>query len=284
MTFAGFDTARSIAEAVLYEGYLLYPYRKGALKNHLRWTLGGIQPSRTEGEPDRTFAQTECLAQAHDGATLTVRVKFLHLVAARSLGEEAVERELTLGALRLDEVLTERIFPFAFSAEHPEQLPVRGHVAVLAGRLADTLYRVRVRLTNQSGALPGEQASSASSDLARTLLAAHTLLGLRGGSFVSMIDPPAAWSEYASACSNVGTWPVLVGKPAKDVMLSCPIILYDYPEIAAESAGDLFDSTEIDEILTLRILTLADDEKREIRGADLRARELLERTERLTPE
>ena len=67
-------------------------------------------------------------------------------------------------------------------------------------------------------------------------------------------------------------------------MLSSPIILYDYPQIAAESAGDLFDSTEIDEILTLRIMTLSDDEKREIRSVDSRARELLERTETLPAE
>ena len=48
------------------------------------------------------------------------------------------------------------------------------------------------------------------------------------------------------------------------IMLSSPIIVYDYPEIADESPGDLYDSTEIDEILSLRILTLSDDEQREI--------------------
>ena len=48
-------------------------------------------------------------------------------------------------------------------------------------------------------------------------------------------------------------------------MLSSPIILYDYPQIAPESPGDLFDGTEIDEILALRILTLTDDEKHEMR-------------------
>jgi len=61
--------------------------------------------------------------------------------------------------------------------------------------------------------------------------------------------------------------------------LSSPIILYDYPQIAPESAGELFDSTEIDEILTLRILTLTDEEKREMRNLDDRGRRILERTE-----
>ncbi len=67
-------------------------------------------------------------------------------------------------------------------------------------------------------------------------------------------------------------------------MLSSPIILYDYPLVADESPGDLFDATEIDEILTLRILTLSDEEKEEIRRSGGRERELLHRVESLTPE
>ena len=67
-------------------------------------------------------------------------------------------------------------------------------------------------------------------------------------------------------------------------MLSSPIILYDYPQIAPESAGELFDGTEIDEILALRILTLTDDEKQQMRIGDPRARRILERTEALTGE
>ncbi len=67
-------------------------------------------------------------------------------------------------------------------------------------------------------------------------------------------------------------------------MLSSPIILYDYPQIAPESPGDLFDGAEIDEILMLRIMTLTDDEKREMRQSDDRARQILERTESLPDE
>jgi len=67
-------------------------------------------------------------------------------------------------------------------------------------------------------------------------------------------------------------------------MLASPIILYDYPQIAPESAGALFDGTEIDEILSLRILTLTDEEKRQMRETDPQARSLLERTEALDAE
>jgi hydrogenase maturation protease len=70
----------------------------------------------------------------------------------------------------------------------------------------------------------------------------------------------------------------------RDAMLSSPIILYDYPQIAPESPGNLFDGTEIDEILALRILTLTDDEKREMQHADARSRQILERTEALPAE
>ena len=56
------------------------------------------------------------------------------------------------------------------------------------------------------------------------------------------------------------------------MMLCSPIILYDYPKIAPESAGDFFDGTEMDEMLTLRVLTLTDAEKQEMRNGDPRAR------------
>ena len=78
---------------------------------------------------------------------------------------------------------------------------------------------------------------------------------------------------------------MLVGEPGEaDTMLSSPIILYDYPEIAPESPGDLFDATEIDEILTLRILTLTDEEKQAVSALDDRGRAMLERTEALARE
>jgi hypothetical protein len=114
-------------------------------------------------------------------------------------------------------------------------------------------------------------------------VSAHTILGVEQGEFLSLLDPPAGFEDLACQCNNIGTWPVLVGDEA-ETMLSSPIILYDHPQIAPESAGNLFDATEIDEILSLRILTLTDDEKREMRNSDERAREILERTENMPEE
>jgi hydrogenase maturation protease len=121
--------------------------------------------------------------------------------------------------------------------------------------------------------------------LLRSLVSTHLVLGAKSGDFVSLLEPPAELQELASQCQNVGAWPVLVGEQGqRDTVLASPIILYDYPQIAPESAGDLFDGTEIDEILSLRIMTLTDAEKREMRESDERTRQILERTEAMPAE
>jgi hypothetical protein len=105
-----------------------------------------------------------------------------------------------------------------------------------------------------------------------------------GAEFVSLTDPPARLAEEAAACRNAGTWPVLVGEEGeRHTVLSSPIILEDHPRIAPESPGDLFDGGEIDQMLVLNILSLTDEEKAEMRATDPRTREILERTEALTP-
>ena len=121
-------------------------------------------------------------------------------------------------------------------------------------------------------------------DVARhSLVAVHTLLAVDDGTFVSLLEPPDGAAQAVAGCRNDGTFPVLVG-PHGDVVLSSPIILYDQPEIAPESIGDLFDATEIDEILGLRVLTLTDEEKAEARGTDARAAEIIDRFDDLPPE
>ncbi len=120
--------------------------------------------------------------------------------------------------------------------------------------------------------------------LMRTFASTHTIFRVQNGEFLSLMDPPDAYREAAATCTNVGTWPVLVGEKENgdvDTILSSPIILYDYPQIAPESPGELFDGTEIDEILTLRVLTMTDEEKSEMSQIDEQARKILERTESL---
>src|SRR6202011_1185794 len=145
--------------------------------------------------------------------------------------------------------------------------------------------KLRVRVKNITS--PADDSGSISRDqaLLQSLVSAHVLLGVVDGQFVSLLEPPESLKDIAASCQNVGTWPVLVGAEGeKDTMLSSPVILYDYPQIAPESSGDLFDGTEIDEILALRILTMTDDEKRGMSQSDERPRQMLERTETMPVE
>jgi hydrogenase maturation protease len=146
------------------------------------------------------------------------------------------------------------------------------------------LVKATVRLRNLTS--PGTRQLTTRADaLMHSLVSAHTILGAEEGQFVSLLDPPQHLSDLVAECANIGTWPVLVGEDgARGAMLSSPIILYDYPQIAPESPGSLFDGTEIDEILSLRILTMTDEEKREMRQSDEYARQILERTESMPQE
>ncbi|HTU20089.1 MAG TPA: hypothetical protein VMG10_18640 [Gemmataceae bacterium] len=294
-----------IANAVLYEGYILYPYRP-SIKNRQRWTFGGLYPEGycQTGNGEAFNNQTECLVQGSSATTVEIVVRFLHLIERRSdeqgvhSWQEAEEREVRLDCVTLGELASgPRSVDFAFpGGRRSEPLPgtagelvreqqdIQGSVEVKASQVAEELFRVTVRVINRA---PLEEGFRANRDAAllRTLVSAHSLLGVQNGAFVSLLDPPDCWREAAAACRNIGVWPVLVGVEGQtDAMLASPIILYDYPQIAPESPGDFFDGTEIDEMLTLRILTLTDDEKRAMAAVDERARGLLERTESLARE
>jgi hydrogenase maturation protease len=216
--------------------------------------------------------------------------------------QEAVEREVMVPVCNV-EALGYQLVPDAFSFPAKKQLePLRdgsgrivgvivrerkhlsGSIEIMGKKIGDGLFKIGVRICNTT---PFEGAKDASRDdaLLCSLVSAHTVLGVQDGRFVSLLAPPEALSELAASCKNVGTWPVLVGEEGQcDTMLSSPIILYDYPQIAPESTGDLFDGTEIDEILSLRIMTLTDEEKREMSQSDERARQMLERTETMPVE
>jgi hypothetical protein len=159
--------------------------------------------------------------------------------------------------------------------------PLHGAVEVGAELLRERVYRVTVRITNTT---PWE-GEDRESTLKQTFVSTHTALEVENGEFVSLIDPPENLREAAEGCENLKTWPVLVGEEVeRNMMLSSPIILYDYPQIAPESPGDLFDGTEIDQMLILNVLNLTDEEKEEMRASDPRGREILERCESLSPE
>jgi len=216
--------------------------------------------------------------------------------------QEAIEREVilpvcSLGALIEGMVSSE--FSFATEKEFEylrdgsgkiagvivrERRPLCGTIEVISERVHETTFRISVRILN-STPFEVKKDSRREDALLSSLVSTHTVFGVQDGQFVSLLAPPESLSEAVADCKNVGTWPVLVGEEGQcDTLLSSPIILYDYPQIAPESAGDLFDGTEIDEILSLRIMTLTDEEKREMSQSDERARQMLERTESMPVE
>jgi hydrogenase maturation protease len=266
-----FDAVEKLANAVLYEGYLLYPYRPSSIKNQKRFNFGVLAPPGYGAEA--SAMQTECLLRGDERTSLAVKVRFLQPAQVESW-LDVYER--TVGPLAQRPVDPPRREEFDFP-------PARGAVEVSAQPLAGQLYRVTVRISNLS---PTEQPPQSREDiLPQSFCSTHTLLGVEGGEFISLLEPPPEFAEAAASCTNVGTWPILAGQPAeRHVMLSSPIILYDYAQVAPESPGDLFDGAEIDEILSLRILTLTDEEKREMREGDEHGRRILERTESLPAE
>jgi hypothetical protein len=261
------NAVEQIANAVLYEGFLLYPYRLSSVKNRHRWNFGVLYPSPfANRNGERETAKTECLIEAGPNALLDVKIRFLHLS-----GESPVEREflaMDLGLERLAQAGHESPFSF-FNLE--------GRLEVRARKVEAGLFQVTAIISNL-GLFHGEDRDEA---LTRSLISTHAILSVRGGRFISLIDPPEQFQAAAAQCCNAGWWPVLAGRDDAQ-MLSAPIILYDHPGIAPQSPGDLFDGTEIDEILTLRIQTLTDNEKVEARATDGRVRAMLERSEALT--
>lgn len=310
-----------VAAAVLYEGYVLWPYRRSAHKNQQRWTLGGVYPrghSEACANTDPWLMQTQCLVIG-DASTARVTVRFLHVVerqvfrqngdgtrdavdelrvgSERHLTwEEATEREIALDGLNLAELRIPRRAEIAIpdgSEEEPliddsgqvvgaltrSWRAVRGEVVINAEPLEAGLFRLTARITNTTPWSGQDRAHT----LRRTFVSAHTILTVESGEFVSIMDPPGTLTEATASCENIKTWPVLVGDPGDaHTMLSSPIILYDYPEVAPESQGDMFDGREIDQLLLLNVLTLTDEEKSEMRATDPRTRGILERSEAMT--
>ena len=328
------DLARTVADAVLYEGYLLYPYRATSQKNQARWQFGVLGPpgAAEAGLGEESTMSVECLLSRAAGTArrddlsrpaVAVYLRFLQLqhrglecldpadprryVATNALRvddelllswDEAVDHELTWPSLSFDQ-LADGVRQEVTVASAEEVEPVTAADGTVVGRVVrrrwplradvtaetsevDGYLRLRITVENTAPAVPRSKDEA----VQRSLLGAHLLLEASGARFVSLLEPPdAAAASAAAACHQSRCWPVMAGPPGTDtVVLASPIILYDHPEVAPESAGALFDSTEIDEILTLRVMTMTEAEKAEARATDPRAREIIDRCDEMTPE
>jgi hypothetical protein len=326
------DLARTVADAVLYEGYLLYPYRATSQKNQTRWQFGVLGPpgAAEAGLGEESTMSVECLlsraAARRDDLprpTVAVYLRFLQLqhrgverldpadpnryVATGELllddhlllsWDEAVDHELGWPACTFDELANgvrrtvsvpgaEEVEPLTAADGTAAGRVVRRRWPLTAVMTAETTQvdgylRLRITIENTTPAVPCTKDDA----VRRSLLGAHLLLEASGTGFVSLLEPPdPAAASAAAACRQHRCWPVMAGPAGTDtVVLASPIILYDHPEVAPESAGALFDSTEIDEILTLRVMTMTEAEKAEARATDPRAREIIDRCDEMTPD
>jgi hypothetical protein len=328
---ADLNKIRAVADAVLYEGYLLYPYRATSSKNQLRWQFGVLGPQGADvaGIGEDSHLSMQCLLDLGSRGSiesaqsnLIIYVRFLQLQHRHTEQFDDRGGYLPVSELRVDgerwfswdeavEVESSRTVPLvdllhghswsvlAEAAESTE--PVHDQLGNVAGRLVrqrwpvaatsfarlepvDGLRRLTVSIDNQAMA---DDLTSKEEALRHSLLGTHLIITCRDPSvtFISVIDPPGHARKAAEQCRQHRCWPVLAGEPGDaSAILGSPIILYDYPEIAGESTGSLFDATEIDEILMLRVLTMTDAEKAEARATDPKAAEIIERCDAMSPE
>lgn len=144
-----------------------------------------------------------------------------------------------------------------------------------------SLHRIGVSISNTNSSTN----TSREEAVRCTLISAHVIVRASGAKFISQTDPPPSLKEHSSTNANIGLWPVLVGDSDRsDTILASPIILDDFPRIAPESPGDLFDGGEIDQLLVLNVLSLTEEEQNEMRASDPKAREILDRCKSLTNE
>ncbi len=212
-----FDGAEKIAAAILYEGYILYPYRPTAIKNRQRWNFGTLYPrvyaeAQRPQEPFRLVA--ECLAVADAQASLDVRISFLQLVPTQSddkltdpslAWDEAVERNSEHAGLRVRDLIAS---PLSLTVKME---CLRLELSIGAEILSDGVSKLHLEIQNMTE-LPSGGGAKRDEALPLSFVSAHVLLGITGGEFVSLLDPDPAYREAVAACCNTGVFPVLVGE------------------------------------------------------------------------
>ncbi|OBK77618.1 hypothetical protein [Mycobacterium sp. 1164985.4] len=310
---ADWDHARAVADAVLYEGYLLYPYRASSSKNQSRWQFGVLGP---HGAAEAAIGEdaslsTQVLLDPHGIPMVTGVIRFLQLQrrsVERDAGGGRFEpvSDLRSGAdawVSWDEAVECEIpidpFPVvSLPATLDISVPSAEEIEPVAGgRLVRTRRELSGRLdmsAEQDGGLlrltfdvcnTAAPAAGKDEAIAVSLIGTHLLLEVADGEFVSLLEPPEWAAGAVARCRQHRCFPVLAGPaPHRDLVLASPIILYDHPEIAEQSKGALYDSTEIDEILTLRVMTMTDEEKAQARATDQRAAAIIERCDSMSSE
>ena len=250
------DHPEELVTSLLWEGYALYPYTPGATKNATPTPFGIVYPPAYAAECSGAFdhARLECVADPGRDATLTATLRYLAPSGER---HEAAERRVDLGPIALGERMSTQ-----FDG---------GRLTLRSESRRDGSVFVRCCVHNTCEAPAGLDRAGA---LARSLVSTQIVVRISAGVFRSPLD---------DALRSVNTYPVLASE-ADDAILGTSYVLPDHPQIAPESRGGLFDSTEIEEALLLHVQVLSDEERAEIESADPAVREMIERAVAATPE
>ncbi len=258
-----------LLDSLLYEGYALYPYTPGAVKNATPTPFGIVYPPAYASGQASTFDHLElrCALAAPPDAVLRAEVRFL--IAGGERHQAAPQRVELPGAM---------VGALA-AAPAAKEVRVRGRagppvvvgMALRAAPVEDGLHEVALRIENRTVVRSGLDRGGA---LARSLISTHPIVAVAGGRFISPLE---------RSCESVNTFPVLASL-RDDVLLGSAIALPDHPQIAPESRGSLFDGTEIEEALLLHVQALSEGERAEIEGQDPAVREMVARAAGTTPE
>ncbi|MGZ4350804.1 MAG: hypothetical protein ACXVRX_09800, partial [Solirubrobacteraceae bacterium] len=232
------DRLEELLEALLWEGYALYPYTPGATKNATPTPFGIVYPPVYAATLASTFDHLElrCILQAAPDGVLGAEVRFLEASGDR---HQAQARRVELpGAMA--GALSGRP---AIKAVSVGALAMEMSLETVPQPAGDE-YEVVLRVANRTLVSSGLDRAGA---LRRSLISTHPVLRVAGGRFISTLERPRG---------SVNTFPVLA-TDTDDVMLGAAIVLPDHPKLAPESLGGLVDSTAIEEALRLPVRTLS---------------------------
>jgi hypothetical protein len=259
-----------LVDSLLFEGYALYPYTPGATKNATPTPFGIVYPPTYAATLTSTFDHLDlrCVLQAPPDAALAAEIRFLAPTGDR---HQALEHRIDLagkmvGALEDAPIELEK----RISGEGGIEVVVA--VSLTTRPLRDGTFEVSVRVENRTECPDGLDRGGA---LAYSLLSTHPIARVSGGRFISPLE---------RLSSSVNTYPVLA-TPNDDAIIGATIVLPDHPQIAPESRGGLFDSTEIEEALLLHVQVLTDDERADIEAqGDPMLKEMIARATAATPQ
>jgi hypothetical protein len=263
-----------ICEALLYEGYALFPYRKNALKNRKRFNFGVLCPKNWAEKQvnEHFFQKIEILIKAKENAEISFQTRFLRLSDDgewQTAVEKKFDGKIAFGGSEIFEIKEDAFF---------------GKITVSSEKIADELLKLRFVIENLTEVESAENLSR-EEILPRSFVSTHTIFQVENGRFISLLEPPEEFTAQVKSLKNIGAFPVLIGDKTKhDNILASPIILYDFPETAANSFDNFFDGLEIDELMALNLRALTDEEKLQISETDERTRRLIERIENAAPE